>query len=410
MDAAEKSRTPVTIATTGWMTLGLVALAATVPACAAGDREPAPASRDPLAVAVSPVAAVDTPGYVDAGGVVSARDTALVASRLVATIAAVRVRAGDRVAAGDVLVTLDARDVDAQGRQAAASALAAERALAQARTAQTAAEADHTLAQAWHRRISGLHARRAATDQERDEAEARLAAAAARVAGATAGREAADAQLEAARAGAAAGLATSSFTTVRAPFAGVVTERLADPGSLAAPGAPLLRLEAAGPRQVVARIDATRAAAIRAGDRVPVLVDAGDAAQPPERVEGVVSEVARDVAADARAFSITVTLPPAVTARTGTFARVRIPTPARRALLVPATAIRRHGQVTSVFVVQDRVARLRLVHLGEPLDGGVDVLAGLEAGEAVVTSPPPALVDGTPVASGATARKTGGVS
>jgi multidrug efflux pump subunit AcrA (membrane-fusion protein) len=54
--------------------------------------------------------------------------------------------------------------------------------------------------------------------------------------------------------------------------------------------------------------------------------------------------------------------------------------------------------VSSLFVVQDGVARLRLVDVGTALSGGVEILAGLDAGEAVVMSPPPHLVDGGSVA------------
>jgi multidrug efflux pump subunit AcrA (membrane-fusion protein) len=62
--------------------------------------------------------------------------------------------------------------------------------------------------------------------------------------------------------------------------------------------------------------------------------------------------------------------------------------------------------VSSVFVVQDGVARLRLVDVGAALSGGVEVLAGLDAGESVVTSSPLRLVDGARVAVG----RAGGAS
>ena len=183
-------------------------------------------------------------------------------------LSAVRVKAGDRVRAGDVLVTLDARDVTEHARQARASAVAAEKALTQARAEQSAAEAEHRLAAAWHKRIAALHARNSATDQERDEAEARLSAAAARLAGAQAGIEGADAHLASARAAVGVATATESFTTLRAPFDGLVTERLTDPGNLASPGIPLLRIESGGARQVVVRVDEARAAYVQPGDRV----------------------------------------------------------------------------------------------------------------------------------------------
>jgi RND family efflux transporter MFP subunit len=357
------------------------------------------------------VITIDTAERLEAGGVVAAQQSASVSSRIVATIVGVRVKAGDRVRAGDPLVALDAQDVTEHTRQVRASEVAAEKALTQARAEHGAAEAEHRLAAAWQRRIAALHARNSATDQERDEAEARLSAAAARLAGAQAGIEGADAQLASARAAVGVATATESFTTVRAPFDGLVTERLTDPGNLAAPGVPLLRVESDGARQIVVRVDEARAAWVHPGDRVSVLIDVfGEQVVDATGVEGVVAEVARAVGADQRAFTVKVTVPPTVTARTGSFARMIFRGAPRRALLVPANAIRRHGQVSSVFVVQDGVARLRLIQVGDSLSEGVEVLAGLDPGESIVTSPLQRVVDGTSVTIGETSPSDRGSS
>jgi hypothetical protein len=79
------------------------------------------------------------------------------------------------------------------------------------------------------------------------------------------------------------------------------------------------------------------------------------------------------------------------------FARVRFGGTAREALTIPQDAITRRGQVSTVFVVEDGVARMRLVQTGATEQGRVEILAGLDAGETVVISPPPALVDGQAV-------------
>jgi RND family efflux transporter MFP subunit len=378
-------------------------------ACGGSDHTPEATAQAPIAVTVFQVTAVDTAERLEAGGIVAAEESASLSSRIVATVASVRVKAGDRVRAGDVLVTLDASDVTEQTRQTQASALAAEQSLAQARTEQRAAEAEHRLATAWHERIAALHARNSATDQERDEADARLAAASARLAGAQASIEAADARLASSRAAVGVATATESFTTVRAPFDGLVTERLVDPGNLATPGVVLLRIESDGARQVVVRVDEARAAYVHPGDRVTVFIDALDGRDPDGTgLEGVVAEVARAVGADQRAFTVKVTVPSTVTARSGSFARVVFRGAPRRALLIPANAIRRHGQISSVFVVQEGTARLRLVQVGDSSPQGVEVLAGLDAGESIVTAPPPQLVDGARVTIGGAASGAGG--
>ena len=374
----------------------------------AADTRQAPA-RTPIAVTTARAAQADAAERLEAGGVVAAKASAVVSSRMVAPILSVRVRAGDRVRTGDVLVTLDARDVADHTRQASAAAVAAEKALAQAVSQQAAADAEHRLAVAWHSRISALHARNSATSQERDEADARLAGATARLAGAQSAIEQAEANLAAARAGAGAAATTESFSVVRAPFDGLVTERLTDPGNLAAPGTPLLRLDSSGGQHVEVRVDEARAAFIRPGDRVEVAIDRPDGeGDEDSRVEGRVIEVARAVSADQRAFTVKVGLPGTENVRTGTFARVWFRGASRRSLLIPASAVRRHGQIASVFAVEDGVARLRLIQTGDSGPGGVAVLAGLDAGEMVVTSPPPTLTDGHPVSTGGPVTGTGG--
>jgi RND family efflux transporter MFP subunit len=368
-------------------------------ACRTGTQESATASRQPVSVTAAPVVAMESAERLEAGGVVTAPQTATLSSRMVASIGAVRVKAGDRVRAGDVLVSLEAGDVVERTNQARAGTIAAEKALAEVRTGLAAAAAEQRLASAWHGRIVTLHARKSATDHERDEAIARLAAADARVAAAQASIELAEANLGAARAAVDASAATEAYTAIRAPFSGLVVERLTDPGNLAAPGVPLLRLDSDGARQAIGRVDEARAAFVHPGDRVEVEIGAANGGV--DAVEGVVAEVARAVAADQRAFTIKVTLPQAVTARSGTFARLVFRGDARRVLTVPPQAVHRAGQVSSVFVVEGGVARLRLVQTGAMTMAGLEILAGVDEGESVVTSAAGPLIDGTPVVTGA---------
>jgi len=150
---------------------------------------------------------------------------------------------------------------------------------------------------------------------------------------------------------------------------------------------------------------------VHPGDRVNVVTDTPDG--PPgtdTTVEGVVAEVARAIGADERAFTVKVSLPPTVTARTGSFARVLFRGPPRRIVRVPAAAIRRYGQVSSVYVVEGSVARMRLVQIGASSAQGAEVLAGLDAGESIVMSPPQGLMDGARVTATAEPAHPRGVS
>jgi len=369
--------------------------------CGRSDGDRAAASPPaPLSVRVVAATTVERAESIEAGGVVTASRTAAVSSRVAAPVMDVTVRAGDRVRAGDVLVRLDARDMAARVQQAGAATRAAEESLTAARSAQAAAAAEQKLAAAWHARISQLRDRNAATAQEFDEADARLAAASARTTAAQAIIEQASAQLAAVRANADVIGITESYTVIRAPFDGEVTERFTDPGNLASPGQPLLQLDGVGQRRVEARVDEARVAFIRAGASVTVVLDETNAAAAGAALEGTVVEVARAVAADQRAFTVKVALPANITPRTGTFARVRFQGARRRALVVPAEAVRTQGQLRSVFVVSGGVARIRLVQTADSTSDGIEIVAGLDAGEMVVVGPPADLTDGRRVTTG----------
>ncbi len=362
-----------------------------------GDTRPAAEdaanTASPVRVSMDSAAVTDVADTFDAGGLVSASTSTEVSSRVVAPVTALRVRAGDRVTAGQTLVVLDARTLGADARRSASAVTAAERALDAARSEHAAAQADLTLAQAWHGRISALRRDNSATAQELDEADARRASAQARLQGAQSRIAQAEAEVAAASAAAEGAQTTASFATVTAPFDGLVTETLVDVGALAQPGRPLLRLDSLGAAEVHVRVDESRAAFVRVGDAVTVAFD--DDAVP--AVEGSVREVGRAVAADDRAFTVKVALAARTDRRAGSFARVRFRGTARQALTVPVAAVRRQGQVTSVFVVEGAMARTRLVRLAELADTRAEVLAGLEAGERVVAPVPPNLFDRSPV-------------
>jgi RND family efflux transporter MFP subunit len=291
-----------------------------------------------------------------------------------------------------VLIVLDGRDLSAQARSATAAAEAAEQRAAAAAEDQRAAEASLTLARATYERIAELQGKRSATRQELDEATAALRAAEARTAGAAARSQEAVAGVESARAAGDAAAATESFTRIVSPFDGVVSEKMVEPGNMASPGTPLLRVEDTRGFRLDVRVDESRVAHIAPGGAVDVLLDT---ASGETRVTGTVSEIARAVDADSRAFLVKIALPDTASVRSGMFGRARFAGDVRRALTVPADAVMRRGQVTSVFVIDGNVARLRLVSVR-----GTEVLAGLAEGEVVIVNPPPGVADGTPVGQG----------
>ena len=384
-----------TIIATHYVTIAAVTAALSMSVALAGcSARPAAATptdaAEPIPVTTAQVAMTDVARAIDSGGVVQARTTATIAARILAPVREVRVSPGDRVRAGQTLIVLAGDDLAAGARAARAAAAAAAQGAKAAAAELLTADAGLTLARASHDRIAGLQAKRSATAQELDDATATLRSAEARVTGASARALEAAAAVESAQAAGDQASTVDSYKTIAAPFDGLITEKLVEPGNMASPGMPLLRLEDTREFRLEVRVDESRVGQIRQGDSVPVFLGTGTTS-----ITGTVVEVSRAVDADARAFLVKIALPDGRGVRSGEFGKARFAGTPRRALTVPSSAIVRRGQLTSVFVVDNGLARLRLVSLSES-----EVLAGLTESDVVILSPPAGVSEGRRVSEG----------
>lgn len=290
------------------------------------------------------------------GTVAPARHTA-VASRIVAHIDQVRVRAGDRVGEGEVVVVLDARDLRAKVGQAEEALRAARAELEFAKTEKT--------------RSDQLLAKGVTTRQRYDQAVSRLRVAEADVQRLTQSLKEARAAL--------------SYTEIRAPVAGRVIDRLAEPGDTALPGQPLLRIYDPTALRVEAPVRETLAVRLRVGETLRVEVPAIDSV-----TEDTIEEIVPYADPGARTLLVKVRLDTNGRLVAGMFARVAVPAGERTRLLVPEAAIERIGQLEYTMVMgRDGRLERRLVTTGEyRTDGRIEVLSGLAEGERVVYSRP----------------------
>ena len=346
------------------------------------------------------------PSELEVPGSVQPRDRIVLSSQINGFVRSVLVQPGDVVAAGKVLATLDARDADSQKAAAQAGITEAQQALAEARQGEQiavsqrdAARANARLAEGTFDRYKKLYESHSATPQELDEVRARRDAAAAELAARETAAAAANsriAQIEARITQANAGLQRAEvlvgWTVIKAPARGRVVERPVDPGSAIFPGTPILILESLTAPQVVAEIPSTQADWIKAGLEVRVSTES----ETP--VRGRVTELVPLSSPGTHTVRFKVDLPANSAARSGSFARVLIPTGERQTLLLPRSAIRESGQLTGVFVVDSgSKARFRLVKVA-PFDSArVEVLAGIEPGERVIAEPTEQIEDGVPL-------------
>ncbi len=340
---------------------------------------------------------VATDDYYEAVGTVRSKTTTTLSAKIVGTITAVRVSAGDRVRAGQPLIQIENRDARAQVERAEAGLRTAQTATEEveknirvAAAAQAAAEAQRQLAESTLKRYQALLERKSVSPQEFDETQTRFKVAAAEVERAERMLQAAQARravvlagIEQAKSEVAAAQVMASYARIVAPINGVVTAKQAEAGSMAAPGTPLLTLEDGASYRLEAAVEESRIRNLRLNAQALVIIDALGGAE----LNGHVVEIVPVADPASRSYIVKIALPPHRFLRSGLFGKARFSAGQKQMIAVPNQAIVQRGQLTGVYVVdQNSFARLRLISLGKAHGSMTDVLSGLNDGERIVTS------------------------
>ncbi|MGQ9495716.1 MAG: efflux RND transporter periplasmic adaptor subunit [Thermoanaerobaculaceae bacterium] len=303
-------------------------------------------------------------------GSVEAEKQTAVSSRVMATVVAVKVKPGDHVNKGQVLVEIDPQTAEGQ--------------VAQARGALVQAQAALALAERNFHRFNSLFAEKAASELELDLARMQY--------------EQAKGAVEQARGALEAASSVAQESRVVAPFDGVVAAKLVEVGDLAAPGRPLLMLQSARGRRFVATIPESVFALLNPslGQEAKVVLDS----QPNQEILGKIAEISPAADPVTHSFTLKVDLE-VKDLPSGLAGRLLLPLPSRTAVMVPKSAVMRVGGLT-IVVVRDaeKKARSRVVTLGDGEGEFVEVLSGLTGGEEVLLglSEPP--MDGVVVEEG----------
>jgi RND family efflux transporter MFP subunit len=182
------------------------------------------------------------------------------------------------------------------------------------------------------------------------------------------------------------------YARINAPFDGTITHKHADVGDLAVPGKPLLEMEDSRTLRLEADVPEAVVGKLSLGDQLPVRVSALES-----ELQGVVSEISPAADPGSRTFLVKLDLPAAPALRAGQFGRVAMPVGETTALRVPASAIVLRGQMEIVFVVSEGKARLRIVKTGKRIGDEVELVSGVEAGEKIVVDNNSGLADGQPL-------------
>jgi RND family efflux transporter MFP subunit len=283
-------------------------------------------------------------------GTVRAKQHATLEAKLSGRIDKMPILLGQTVKAGQLVAHLDAAEIKARLDQAQAGLQQAER--------------------DW-KRTSGLFGQQAATRSDYDAAESRY---------------------QVAKAALAEAQAMMGYVEILAPFDGVVTKKWADAGDLAAPGKPLIDIESPALLQLEADVPEGIASRVQRDARLGIRFDSLK-----EELTGTVTEIAPTADPASRTFRVKLDLPQAASLKSGQFARLVVPIGESSCVRVPGSAVVARGQLEILFVVSNQRAQLHLVKTGRKVGDEVEILAGLEPGEAVVVGGAALLVDGQPV-------------
>lgn len=336
-------------------------------AAACGSPEPPGATKPaapPLATATAELREVELATTAEA--VVEAVRQSTVSAQVSGRIVDIRFDVGDRVEKGAVILRIDER--------------AANQAVAASEAQVREAEAALVNARAQFERTRQLLAQKFVSQAALDKAEADY--------------KAAESRMKATLAGAGAAATEKSFTTIVAPYGGVVSARHVQLGEMASPGKPLLTgFDPTGLR-VVATVPSAQVPAIQAGAKARIEVPSlgrwvevkGVTVVPSADPRTHTTQVRLDLPDNAKGL-----LP-------GVFARAHFVTGRAPRLMVPREAVLRRSEVTAVYVVgADGAPRLRQVRTGTAADEkSIEILAGLKAGEKVALDPVKAGMAATP--------------
>jgi RND family efflux transporter MFP subunit len=321
----------------------------------AAEKQKEGASTEVASIGEAVVKLIRRPRQESAVGTIRAVYESVVASKILARVEEVRVKAGQDVKQGDVLVVLDKADLKSR--------------IEQAQAAEKSAKAKYDQAAIEQGRAERLRSRESITQSELDLANTAL--------------NTAKADLDRSQRAVEETRIFEGYATVRAPMAGRVVDKKVNAGDTVNPGQPMVSMYDPTRMQLVATVRETLALRLKVGQEIAARIDTFG-----YDCHATISEIVPEAQAESRSFQVKVTGPCPPNIYTGMFGRIFIPLEDEDVLIIPSDAVRKVGQLDEVDVVENGVVSRRAIQLGRSLEEGREVLAGLKAGERVVIKRP----------------------
>ena len=318
-----------------------------------GEKKQQAATNDTPAISVEVHASTQNTdsAFLSTSGKIEAINSANISTRMMGYVDKIYVDMGEKVTKGQLLLSINNADVSAK--------------LAQVNAGITEAQAAFNNTKKDFERYTTLFSEKSASQKELDDITANYEISKARLSAAKEMKNEVNAQL--------------SYSNIRAPFSGVVTNKFLKAGDMANPGMPLLEVEAPGKYQIMAMVPESEILGIKNDSQVTVLIKALD-----KEVKGNVTEVSTSAKNTGGQYMVKVVLAETdMILLSGMYATVQFPVErkeAASAILIPLDAIVEKGQLSGVYTVSEsNTALLRWLRLGRTVGNEVEVLSGLSA-------------------------------
>ena len=368
--------------------LGVAALSTGLLACA-------PKTGTPVTVKTEEARSGAIDWKVEFSGVLVPNRSVNIYSKIAGQVKAVAADVGGRVRQGQLLVQIDAKELDAQLRVAEAARAGMADQAEQAKAGIQSAQLNLDMAQRAYERTKTLFDTQVVTQSQLDDAKDRLQLA----------QAALDSANRQYRTASGSGLAQAeaqvnyirvqlSNSTISSPIDGIVTNRNVSPGEIAPLSAPLMSIADTSTLKLQGNVPQEAVVRLAVGDKVTVNVDGISGAA----YAGTITQVGPIGAATGQYFPVAVSLKNDGRLLAGMTAKAALNLTSSEGVIVPLAALFAQDGREFLYVVAGGKAQRRAVSLGAQSGPEAQILSGLKAGEAVVVSNVGLLADGMEVA------------
>ena len=307
----------------------------------------------PILVTINSKSLKNTATILNSSGKIEAIETATISTKMMGFVKNVSVEIGDSVKKGQLLISIENKDLIAKKRQIEAG-------ISKATAAFKNAKKDFE-------RFTNLFAKQSASQKELDDVTTQYKMAKAHLETANQMKNEINAHL--------------LYTNIKAPFNGIVTDKFIKKGTLANPGMPLLAIENPKYFQVIAKIPESEISQIKLNAEIPILIKSLQ-----KTVKGKVTAISSSAKNTGGQFLVKVLLEKTeVPILSGMFVNLKFPIPNNTkisSLLIPKNVLITKGELKGIYTIsQNNTAILRWLRLGKTYGKNVEVLAGLKDNE-----------------------------